>query len=113
MRNTERLKSESNELYLLPEIQPIFLMMKYLRNSKTISGRLHDEMVMMDMEQGKYFSLNQTATVIWELLETPLTMEELCDRLMDEYDVDREQCLEEVKEYIEEMKGLGLVKGMK
>jgi hypothetical protein len=85
-------------------------MVRYLRNSKTISGRLHDEMVMMDMEQGKYFSLNQTATVIWELLENPLTMEELCDRLMGEFEVDRERCLEEVEEYIDEMNKLGLIK---
>jgi hypothetical protein len=85
-------------------------MLKYIRNSKTISGRLHDEMVMMDMEQGKYFSLNQTATAIWELLEDPLTMEELCDRLTEEYEVDMERCLEEVKEYIDEMTKLGLIK---
>jgi len=87
-------------------------MVKYIRNSKTISGRLHEEMVMMDMEQGKYFSLNQTATAIWELLENPLTVEELCDRLMDEYEVDREQCLEEVKEYIDEMTKLRLIKSV-
>jgi len=87
-------------------------MVKYIRNSKTISGRLHEEMVMMDMDQGKYFSLNQTATAIWELLENPLTVEELCDRLMDEYEVDREQCLEEVKEYIDEMTKLRLIKSV-
>ncbi|HNX65260.1 MAG TPA: PqqD family protein [Bacteroidales bacterium] len=85
-------------------------MVKYIRNSKTISGRLHDEMVMMDMEQGKYFSLNQTATAIWEHLENPLTIEQLCDRLMDEYEVEREQCVEEIKEYLDEMKELSLVK---
>jgi len=85
-------------------------MVKYIRNSRTISGRLHDEMVMMDMEQGKYFSLNQTATAIWEHLENPLTVEELYDRLMEEYEVDREQCIEEIKEYLDEMKELSLVK---
>ena len=53
-------------------------MTKYLRNSKTISGRLHDELVMMDISLGKYFSLNATATAIWELLENPMTREEVC-----------------------------------
>ena len=47
-------------------------MAKYIRNSRTISGRLHDELVMMDMEKGKYFSLNPVATRIWDLLEKPL-----------------------------------------
>lgn len=84
-------------------------MKKFVRNSKAISGRLHDEMVMMDIDQGKYFSLNQSATVIWELLEKPLTNEELCRLLMDNYDVDPGQCSKEVTEHLEEMVKLGLV----
>lgn len=83
--------------------------MRYERSKKTISGKLHDELVMMDMDQGKYFSLNQTATAIWELLEEPLTPEELCDRLTEEFDVEKEQCLEEVKIHLEEMVKLSLV----
>lgn len=81
----------------------------YTRNSKTISGRLHDELVMMDLDQGKYFSLNPVATRIWDLLENPLDMDELCGALTVEYDVSTEQCMNEVKEYLEEMAALGLV----
>jgi PqqD family protein of HPr-rel-A system len=82
---------------------------KYIRNNKTISGRLHDEMVMMDIDQGKYFSLNQSATAIWELLENPITSAELCRKLMEEYDVDPEQCKKEVQDHLNEMEKLGLV----
>ena len=84
-------------------------MMKFVRNSKTISGRLHDELVMMDIDQGKYFSLNPVATRIWDLLENPLTSDELCLRLIDEYDVEPEQCRIEVEEHLAEMVGMGLV----
>jgi len=82
---------------------------KYIRNSRTISGRLHDELVMMDLEQGKYFSLNPIATRIWDLLEREMTLAELCAMLMDEYEVEEDQCLDEVNDYLEEMAGLGLV----
>lgn len=88
-------------------------MLKYIRNSKTISGRLHDEMVMMDLEQGKYFSLNPVATRIWELLEFPVTAEGLCVQLTGEYEVGQEDCLKEVTEYLDEMLRLGLVLGTK
>ena len=84
-------------------------MIKYLRNSKTISGRLHDELVMMDIEQGKYFSLNPVATRIWDMLENPLATGELCKLLMDEYEVDLLQCSKEVEELLAEMTKLGLV----
>jgi len=65
---------------------------------------------MMDMEQGKYFSLNSTATAIWELLDKPLSAEELCDRLAEEYEVEKEKCIEDVNAILTEMKALGLIK---
>ena len=64
---------------------------------------------MMDIDKGKYFSLNPVATRIWDLLVLPLTIDELCDRLMEEYEVDAEQCRTEVTEVINEMVKLGVV----
>jgi hypothetical protein len=84
-------------------------MLKYARNSKTISGRLHDEMVMMDLEQGKYFSLNPVATRIWDLLAEPATIGVLCGLLKEEYEVGEEQCVEEVSALLNEMVRLGLI----
>ncbi|HPJ69084.1 MAG TPA: PqqD family protein [Bacteroidales bacterium] len=81
----------------------------YVRNENTISGRLQDEVVMMDIDKGKYFSLNPVATRIWDLIEVPLTIDELCSRLMEEYEVDAEQCQSEVTEVIDEMVKLGVV----
>jgi hypothetical protein len=84
-------------------------MSRYIRNNKTISGRLHDELVMMDIDQGKYFSLNPVATRIWDLLEQYSRVDELCRQLVEEYEVDFEQCLCEVEDHIKEMVNLGLV----
>lgn len=84
-------------------------MTKYIRNSKTIAGRLHDELVMMDLDQGKYFSLNPVATRIWDLLEKPLSADELCIVLIDEYDVEPERCSIEVEEHLSVMVRMGLV----
>lgn len=83
--------------------------LKYRRNSRTISGRLHDEMVMMDLDQGKYFSLNPVATRIWDLLEKEMTPEELCTLLTVEYEVEPVQCLAEVTEHLAEMVRQGLI----
>ena len=84
-------------------------MIRYRHNSNTISGRLHDEMVMMDLARGKYFSLNQVATRIWDLLARPMTGEELCRVLEQEYEVEKEQCLAEVTGLLDEMASHGLV----
>lgn len=81
----------------------------YIRNNETISGRLHDELVMMDIQKGKYFSLNQVATQIWDMLEQPLSLEEVCSRLTSEFDIDPVQCRKEVELHLKEMQKLGLV----
>lgn len=84
-------------------------MTKYIRNSQTISGRLHDELVMMDLAKGKYFSLNPVATRIWDLLEKPHSKVELCAILVEEYEVDAERCQTETGELLSEMLSLGLI----
>ncbi len=83
--------------------------MHYIRKKETISGRLHDELVMMDIHKGKYFSLDPVATHIWDLLEKSLTVDELCVLLMEEYEVEEEQCRKDVVEHLGEMVKLGLV----
>lgn len=85
---------------------------RYIRNSKTISGRLHDELVMMDLDQGKYFSLNSVATRIWELLERPMLPVELSTLLVEEYEIGMDQCREEVNAFLAEMVKLGIVKNI-
>jgi len=64
---------------------------------------------MMDIDQGKYFSLNPVATRIWDLLEESLDVDGLCKKLVEEYDVDIEQCINDVLEHLKEMLKLGLV----
>lgn len=84
---------------------------RYIRNSRAISGRLHEELVMMDPEQGKYFSLNRVATRIWDLLEKPMDIDQLCVVLLEEYEISQDRCHEEVGDYLRQMLRLGLIAG--
>lgn len=81
----------------------------FARSSRTVSGRLHDELVMMDMSQGRYYSLNSVATRIWDMLEEPMDVAALCGKLEKEYDTEHSRCLEEVQALLDEMISLGLV----
>jgi hypothetical protein len=85
-------------------------MKKYTRKNDAISSKLQEERVILDIEKGKYFSLNPVATLIWEILEQALTIESLCDQLIEEYDVESEKCKLETTAYIQEMVKLGLIR---
>jgi hypothetical protein len=82
----------------------------YIRNEETITGQLDSDLVMVDIEKGSYFSLNAVGTRIWELLENPLTVDELCHTLTEEFEVDDDQCHMEVVEYLAEMRKHDLIR---
>ena len=84
-------------------------MNRYCRNNKAISGRLHDEMVMMDPAQGKYFSLNPIATRIWDLLENPNDIDSF-ELLLRSMRLTPGNVLRRKSSYIREMTGLLLIR---
>jgi hypothetical protein len=62
-----------------------------VRSEGLITSNLDGEVVMMSIDQGKYYGLDPIASQIWELLETPCSIRTLCDQLLTRYDVEREQ----------------------
>ncbi|MBA3560059.1 MAG: PqqD family protein [Gemmatimonadaceae bacterium] len=66
--------------------------------------------VMMSVEQGMYFGLEGTGPRIWALLDQPRSVQQLCDELMKEYEIDLEACRIEVCNFLEELRGAQLVR---
>ena len=52
-----------------------------------LSRELDDEMVLLNLDSGEYFGLNDTGTRIWELLADGRSREEVIDCLTDEFEV--------------------------
>lgn len=57
-----------------------------------VEAEVGGEIVGLDIERGTCFGFNATATRIWQLIEVPCTFGELCDRLLDDHEVDRATC---------------------
>lgn len=87
-------------------------MTKYVRNQSTVASKLDDEYVMIDVDLGKYFSLNPVASSIWEFLDTPRTMDEICECLLQEYTIDSDTCKKEVDTFLTELMSMKLVETM-
>lgn len=79
------------------------------RNPSIISSRMDDEVVMMSIEKGNYYGLNPVAAEIWEMLTKTLTVRQICDRLMEEFEVTEEQCFREVTTYLGKLSAEGLI----
>jgi hypothetical protein len=61
------------------------------RSEGLVTSDLDGELVMMSIDKGKYYGLDAIASQIWQLLETPCSLRALCDQLLPQYDVEREQ----------------------
>jgi hypothetical protein len=82
---------------------------KIRRAGECSAVMVDDELVMMSIQLGQYFALNQAGARVWELLETPKTVADLCVVMEAEFEVDREVCRREVAALIEELKTKRLV----
>ncbi|NLD64883.1 MAG: PqqD family protein [Bacteroidales bacterium] len=79
-------------------------------STDVLSNKIDDELVLMSPTAGFYYSLDPVGSRIWELLsEKPSTVDELADRLMEEYEVDRETCLNDVLAFIDDMAARKLI----
>uniref|UniRef100_UPI004056E484 lasso peptide biosynthesis PqqD family chaperone n=1 Tax=Acetatifactor sp. TaxID=1872090 RepID=UPI004056E484 len=70
---------------------------------------LSGEKVMVDFEQGKYFMIKGVGNDIWDMLEDGITVEQIIQKLLSEYDVTEEVCEQEVLKFLDSLKEIGII----
>lgn len=73
------------------------------RSEGIVQAEIDGETVMMSIENGAYYGLDVVASRIWELVETPKSVEALCEQLQEEYEVEESQCQEDVFKFLNDM----------
>jgi hypothetical protein len=68
------------------------------------TNQIEDELVALNLETSFYYGVDGVGTQIWRLLiDENLTITEACAKLQEEYDVDAETCLREVRAFVEQL----------
>lgn len=73
------------------------------------SAQVDGEEVVLDLERGIYYGLNAMGSQIWSMIQSPSTVGEVIDAIVEEYDVSREQCADDVVAYLHDLEDSGLV----
>jgi len=68
-----------------------------------VASDIDGETVMMSIENGKYYGLDDIGSRIWELIEQPIKVSDLIDALLERFDVDRETCERDVLKFLNEL----------
>lgn len=78
-------------------------MQVYERATDLLEAEMGDELVALNPEAGQCFGFNSVATAVWKQLETPKTFDQIKSHLLEEYDVDEEQCATELQTLLLQM----------
>jgi hypothetical protein len=73
------------------------------RNDDIVAGVVDTDLIMMSIESGKYYQLNISAGRIWDILEQPRTVAELCNMLSKDFKVTSEGCQKDVLLFLEDL----------
>ena len=79
------------------------------RRAGLLEAEVDGEIVGLHVEKGTCYGFNATATRVWSLIETPRTVGELRDSLLEEYEVEPAVCEAELADLLKELEADGLV----
>lgn len=63
---------------------------------QVVAREVGTETVILDLASGTYFGLDPIGARVWKLAESGKTLVEVCDIMLDEYEVAREQLEQDV-----------------
>ncbi len=68
-----------------------------------IGSSIGDEIVLMSLKQGSYFSLDKIGSIIWDKIKNEIEIQILCDYLVSISNANIEQCQKDVIEFLENL----------
>ena len=80
------------------------------KNKEIDDADLDGEKVMMNLDKGQYFMMNEVGSRIWELIDESTPIVNIIETLTNEYEVDEETCENTVMEFLGRLKDADLIK---
>lgn len=85
---------------------------RFVRSSGTLAAEVNGEVVALSVERGQCYGMNDVASRVWQLLAEPRSLEEICEALTADYDVEMGTCRQEVSRLLEELRSENLVESV-
>jgi len=83
---------------------------RFSLSPEALARRIGDDIVILDFPSGSYFGLDAVGARIWDLMGEGKTIDEICDALVQEYDVSIEQVRRDALSLVVELSEKGLIK---
>ncbi len=77
--------------------------------SDVLISELEDESVILNLESGVYFGLDDVGTRMWKVLSESETVQGAYEKLLGEYDVVPETLERDLRDFIDKLSAQGLI----
>ncbi|MCM1981264.1 PqqD family protein [Lyngbya confervoides] len=74
-----------------------------------VSSELAGESVILNLQTGLYYGLNEVGAYIWQAIQSPKTIAEICQAVMQEYDISTADCEADVQDLLKDLLAAKLV----
>ncbi len=81
----------------------------FKRSEQALFANVGDDIVALHLEKGLCFGMVDVSAEVWALIEEPASLDQICNGLMQKYEIDQETCRAEVARFIDELQSEGLV----
>ncbi len=82
------------------------------QSTSQVSCNLNDEIAILNLDKAVYFGLEGVGAQIWQALDQPRTVADLCKLIQENYEVTAEQCEADILNFLQRMQEAGLVEAV-
>jgi hypothetical protein len=74
-----------------------------------VSCDLGGESVILALKAGMYYGMNPVGTFVWDLIQKPIRINKIRDRILEEYQVEPDQCERDLVSLLKDLLDNGLI----
>ena len=79
------------------------------QSTEQVSCNLNGEIAILNLKSTLYFGIEEVGACIWEAMREPRKVSDLCERVLERFDVDPQRCQADIIEFVGRLSEAGLV----
>lgn len=81
----------------------------YRLSGKALFTAVGEDIVALNVDDGQCYGMEKVTAAVWRLLDTPMSIDQLCERLVEQYAVDPDTCRADIERLFGQLRSEGLI----
>ena len=87
----------------------ILTQVSFKLSDDVLYSEVENEAILLHVSGGTYYNLSETSLPFWEALQNQQPLQPVVEKITNEYEVEREQVLKDLQDFLQELSNLGLI----